>query len=532
MTKLPLISVGLPTYNRPNELLAMVKSLQKQTFKNFEILIQDNGGSNSAPLQKLINQDHRIKYVRNKINEGLLKNIELVLQRAKGEFFCWVSDDDWRSPQFLEILMTTLRLKGKNFFCMSNYCEVNSFGCKEHPYRSCLNKELKFLQKEQITYRTIGFYLKDHGNGKCNLFYSLFYTEQLLDLDFSVLSQNFTNYALDNFIIYSLIQNYRCVFVPEILFTLTVKNKKYYDSEKASSFHQKLVAYFSENLDELDHYSKLTENKLTRFAIKILFVFKIIHNAFFRLIRKTRNWASQWNKNWTAYQNMYQNQTKPEEKNKITDVTLVAVATTKVDVTMDAINYSCKDLAFEKTLLISNYQPYNIRDTKFIPIKKFSSVEEWGEFIIFKLHEYIETNHILLIHSDGFVVNHDQWDEDFKNFDYIGSPWPKPLDQISFRTPEGEIVRVGNSVSLRSQKILQAPSLMNLTWEPFNGFLHEDGFLCVQNRKKLEKIGVKFGNLEAAVRFGQENYQDKNKIPFVFHKWRGINAKYPNFEKF
>ena len=61
-------------------------------------------------------------------------------------------------------------------------------------------------------------------------------------------------------------------------------------------------------------------------------------------------------------------------------------------------------------------------------------VDEWGKFIIYDLYKFIKTNYILLIHPDGFVVNPELWDKKFKDFDYIGAPWPPPL-RDALRSP-------------------------------------------------------------------------------------------------
>lgn len=217
----------------------------------------------------------------------------------------------------------------------------------------------------------------------------------------------------------------------------------------------------------------------------------------------------------------------------ISNITLVAVATTEVEATLKAIEYSTKDLHFDKVILLSHYKPesaFNRYD--YIKIEPFANVGDWGRFIVFDLYKFITTDYIILIHADGFIVNPASWDESFLEYDYIGAPWPIPTDKFSYRDYFGNIIRVGNSVSLRSYKLLKMPSDLNLRWDNLdNGYFHEDGFLAVQFRHVLQENGIKFAPFNVACKFSRERtlYENKDIHPFAFHKWQGRNNKYPRF---
>ena len=217
----------------------------------------------------------------------------------------------------------------------------------------------------------------------------------------------------------------------------------------------------------------------------------------------------------------------------IPNVTLVAVATTEVEATLKAIKYSTKELRFDRVVLFSHYKPLSDFDEyDYIKIEPFDNVGDWGRFIVFDLYKYITTNYIILIHADGFIVNPASWDDNFLNYDYIGAPWPIPKDNFSYRDNLGNIVRVGNSVSLRSYKLLKMPSDLNLSWDRLDhGYFHEDGFLAVQFRHIFQENGIKFAPFDIACKFSREKTLDENKNinPFAFHKWQGKNKKYPRF---
>lgn len=93
----PLISVGIPTYNRPKGLENVINDFLNQSYQNLEIIISNNSYDNpdvNKICEKFEQVDSRIKYFRQKENIGMYKNFEFVRSRAKGKYFCWASDDD------------------------------------------------------------------------------------------------------------------------------------------------------------------------------------------------------------------------------------------------------------------------------------------------------------------------------------------------------------------------------------------------------------------------------------------------------
>lgn len=148
------------------------------------------------------------------------------------------------------------------------------------------------------------------------------------------------------------------------------------------------------------------------------------------------------------------------------------------------------------------------------------SIDKWNYKIIYELHHYVQTPYAMLIHADGYVIHPERWRDDFLDYDYIGAPWPLPRDDYSYRTPAGELVRVGNSVSLRSKRILELPSKLGLEWKSYYGNTNEDGFLCCHNRELLKESGVRFAPLEVARFFSKEHEIEENKgiETFAFHQ--------------
>lgn len=215
-------------------------------------------------------------------------------------------------------------------------------------------------------------------------------------------------------------------------------------------------------------------------------------------------------------------------------ITLVAVTSVGLEPTINALEYSCQNINFGDVKLISDIKPNNLPSfIKYVYINKISSIDQWNHDIIYKLPKYIDTEFALLIHADGFVVNPDSWRDEFLQYDYIGAPWPIPNDDFSYRDINNNLIRVGNSVSLRSKKLLDLPNQLNMEWKAFHGFYNEDGFICVNNRHIYEANGCKFADINVAKYFSHEVMipEITGIKPFAFHRHFGSNAVYPNFGK-
>lgn len=193
----------------------------------------------------------------------------------------------------------------------------------------------------------------------------------------------------------------------------------------------------------------------------------------------------------------------PSSKINLPNVTLIALTSKDIEGHERAIKKSCKGINFGAVKLIVDYS--------------LKSIDMWNEAIVYELSDYVQTSHALLIHADGYVKNAELWNPEWLKFDYIGAPWPLPQDDYSYRDPFGNVIRVGNSVSLRSKKLMLACA--DLEWKPYYGNTNEDGFICVHNRHILEHRGCKFAPLETAIHFSKEHEIKENRglDTFAFH---------------
>ena len=101
MDKSPVFSVIVPTYNRRHFLERAIDSILMQTFKDFELIIVDDGSTDNT--KELVDsyKDDRIIYFY-KENGGINSARNLALQNAKGEYIAFCDSDDRWMPDKLE----------------------------------------------------------------------------------------------------------------------------------------------------------------------------------------------------------------------------------------------------------------------------------------------------------------------------------------------------------------------------------------------------------------------------------------------
>jgi len=202
------------------------------------------------------------------------------------------------------------------------------------------------------------------------------------------------------------------------------------------------------------------------------------------------------------------------------NVSLVCVTSVNLERAIKAINFSIRGINFGEVLLLTD-KDLDLEAIKTIKIESLDYVG-YSRFIVYELHKYISNEYVILIQDDGFISNPEKWEDLFLNYDYIGAPFPVPPDNdnISYRDPFGNLIRVGNGgFSLRTKKLLQLPSLLNLEWKPYFGFYNEDGFFSVHNRHMLEDNGCSFAPIEVSSRFSHEYKTPETEgiLPFGFH---------------
>lgn len=107
MANNPLVSIILPAYNAKMHIARCIQSILAQTFKDFELIIVNDGSSDNVTLpvcQMYANVDSRIRLV-DKANEGVSRTRNIGIEQASGKYLQFVDSDDYLAPDYTETLV-------------------------------------------------------------------------------------------------------------------------------------------------------------------------------------------------------------------------------------------------------------------------------------------------------------------------------------------------------------------------------------------------------------------------------------------
>ncbi|WP_370479368.1 glycosyltransferase family 2 protein [Tamlana flava] len=117
----PTVSIIVATYNRSGYILEAIASISNQTFKDWECLIVDDGGTDNTKevLLPILAKDHRFKYYlrSSEYQKGLPGARNYGLDLAKGDYIIFFDDDDIVHPQNLEFCVKELESNTDISFC-------------------------------------------------------------------------------------------------------------------------------------------------------------------------------------------------------------------------------------------------------------------------------------------------------------------------------------------------------------------------------------------------------------------------------
>ena len=105
----PLISVVIPTFNRRTFLERAIESVEKQVYKNFEIIVVDDGSTDETSSFLKLSQHKSIHLTQ---NSGVSYARNKGVESAQGDYICFLDSDDYWLPHKLQ-LQTELINKDK-----------------------------------------------------------------------------------------------------------------------------------------------------------------------------------------------------------------------------------------------------------------------------------------------------------------------------------------------------------------------------------------------------------------------------------
>lgn len=152
----PLISVIVPIYRIERYIGICIESILRQTYKNLEIILVDDGSPDKCPeiCDLYAKKDHRIRVIHKK-NGGLVSARKAGIISATGKYVGYVDGDDWIGEGFYESLVNDINACDADVVCAGQsrdlfdknfrFCDSVTSGLYE-------GEKLKKLQKEMMSY--------------------------------------------------------------------------------------------------------------------------------------------------------------------------------------------------------------------------------------------------------------------------------------------------------------------------------------------------------------------------------------------
>ena len=183
----PLVSIGMPVFNRPDSLSVAFNCIVSQTYPNLEIIVSDNC-SPDPRVEDIVREFQQrypqIRYYRQPENKGAAQNFLFVLNQAKGKYFMWAADDDLFEIFYIEKLVDELEKVGPSFAAANfeaQYMDNNSIRFDFFSEGTPFYRYQSNIPIERIRH------ILTHNYG--NLIYSL-YRKEILDQINLIFAQN------------------------------------------------------------------------------------------------------------------------------------------------------------------------------------------------------------------------------------------------------------------------------------------------------------------------------------------------------
>ncbi len=158
----PLVSITIPTYNRPDYLKLAIKSAIEQTYRNLEIIVSDNGSPVSVlPIIESFN-DSRIRFHRYEVAVSMFENHIGCFKMATGKYVASLHDDDMWAKDFLEKMIPPLEANPELIVSFCNQWVIDEHGMVNQSQTEEYNSAIGRNKLKQEVYKPfMGIALRD-----------------------------------------------------------------------------------------------------------------------------------------------------------------------------------------------------------------------------------------------------------------------------------------------------------------------------------------------------------------------------------
>ena len=124
----PVVSVVLTVYTRLTYFQQALRSVEAQTFQNYEVVIADDSGTGAARSLSLAAGNPRVRYHANASSLGVALSLRAALERARGRYIAILNDDDVWEPGFLTRLVAPLEADANRVLAFCDHAIMNADG--------------------------------------------------------------------------------------------------------------------------------------------------------------------------------------------------------------------------------------------------------------------------------------------------------------------------------------------------------------------------------------------------------------------
>jgi glycosyltransferase involved in cell wall biosynthesis len=130
----PVVSVIVPTFNRPQYLHVALASVLQQSYRNLQVIVINDGGEDVGDIINSF-RDPRLKFINRKENRGKPYSLNEALNQADGKYVAYLDDDDLYYPNHIETLVNALEYQTDCQVAYSDfyktYCRTTSDGSRQ-----------------------------------------------------------------------------------------------------------------------------------------------------------------------------------------------------------------------------------------------------------------------------------------------------------------------------------------------------------------------------------------------------------------
>lgn len=263
------ISIVIPNYNHAKYLGNALDHALAQTHPACEVIVIDDCSTdNSIPLiESYIAKSPLIRLIQNPKNMGLIHNINLGLEEAKGKYVLLSAADDWIEPNLLAIANDAFNQAPSAAFFSSAAWYVNEENPDvklpmRMPYPSNHRRFLSPIEAKKFLYKLDSWFI---GNT------TIYYRELAIsEGGFDAKLGSFT----DNFFCRILALKYGCNFDPRRLATWRIRQSGFASVHNADSSKQTKILHHLEEILLKKHQTLCTKKLRARFLARYLFNIK------------------------------------------------------------------------------------------------------------------------------------------------------------------------------------------------------------------------------------------------------------------